>query len=498
MRSFTKIAGRLFGMMAVAMAFVLIKTNTVKAYNPNGQIPAGIYVDGQSLEGLTPAEAQAKVEEIVASHLQAEITLVYDAKNSLTVTAEDMQLTWSNEDVLAGIENYGTKGNVVTRFMAKQDLLDENKNLAITYDFDEAMLQTVLEEQCKAFDTEKVEGFLTRENGEFVITGGTDGKVLNVEDSYAGLLKFIHEEWQGGNAEYALIVDVDALEWNADMLAEVQDLLGTYTTSYKTSGASRSGNIVNAARKCSGKTVYPGEEYSTKTLMVPFTVANGYKEAHAYSGGRVIDSVGGGICQVSSTLYNAVLLAELEVTCRKNHAMTVDYVPLSCDATISADSNIDFTWVNNTDYPVYVEMITTDKKQITVNIYGKETRPENRTISYEPVVLEKNHAEGEKIYADASEPAGYLSVTSPYTGYKTELWKVVCIDGVETERILVNESKYKATPRTATVGTATGNPVIANELAAAIGFGSIDNLRVVVGRIKNGEFNLPAPVPQEQ
>lgn len=82
-----------------------------------------------------------------------------------------------------------------------------------------------------------------------------------------------------------------------------------------------------------------------------------------------------------------------------------------------------------------------------------------------------------------------MTVTSPYTGYKAKLWKVVYVDGVETERIPVNESKYKATPRTATVGTATSNPVIANELNAAIWYGSIENMRYIVDRVNNGDFD---------
>ena len=482
--------GKLLGaVIGLAAGVFFIQGGTAYAYNPEGVIAGGIYVGDQCLEGMTFEQADAAVKEMAQEYLNGEITLVYDAEHSVTVSAGDLGLCWTNEDLLNGVDAYAAGGNVVSRFKEKQDLLAENVNLKLTFAYDEAAVTTILEEQCTVFDCEKVEASLTRENGEFVIYEGTDGRILDVEASMLGLDDYIQQDWKGGSGEFALTVAVDERIWDADDLGEVTDLLGTYTTSYKSSGASRSGNIVNAADKCNGKTVYPGEEYSTKSYMVPFTTENGYREAHAYSGGRVIDSVGGGICQVSSTLYNAVLMAELEITCRKNHAMTVEYVPLSCDATISADSNIDFTWVNNTEYPVYVEMITTKKKQITVNIYGKETRPENRTIEYVSEVLEESHAEGEKIYGDGTKPAGYMTVTSPYTGYKAKLWKVVYVDGVETERIPVNESKYKATPRTATVGTATSNPVIANELNAAIWYGSIENMRYIVDRVNNGDFD---------
>ena len=94
--------------------------------------------------------------------------------------------------------------------------------------------------------------------------------------------------------------------------------------------------------------------------------------AGSYISGKVVDSIGGGICQVSTTLYNAALLAELEITERHTHSMTVSYVDLSADAAIAESAGKDFRFVNNTDYPIYIEGIIKNK-QITFNIYGKET-----------------------------------------------------------------------------------------------------------------------------
>ena len=91
----------------------------------------------------------------------------------------------------------------------------------------------------------------------------------------------------------------------------------------------------NGCRLINGTTLYPGEEFSTLDKISPFTEANGYYPAGSYLNGMVVDSLGGGICQVSTTLYNAVLLSELEVTQRSNHSMIISYVKPSMDAAIA-------------------------------------------------------------------------------------------------------------------------------------------------------------------
>ena len=189
--------------------------------------------------------------------------------------------------------------------------------------------------------------------------------------------------------------------------------------------------------------------------------------------------MGGGICQVSTTLYNAVLLAELDITERYNHSMIVAYVDPSADAAIAESAGKDFKFVNNTDFPVYVESIIKGK-EITVNIYGKETRDENREVTYESEILEVINPGADVIYADAGQPLGYIVKESAHIGYKAKLWKVVKVDGVEVERTEVNYSRYKATPRYATVGVVTADPNAYNEIMAAIGTSSIDHVQNVI------------------
>ncbi len=239
--------------------------------------------------------------------------------------------------------------------------------------------------------------------------------------------------------------------------------------------------MANGCRLINGTLLYPGDEFSTCDTVTPFTQQNGYYLAGSYLNGKVVDSLGGGICQVSTTLYNAVLLSELEVTERYNHSMIVTYVRPSADAAISDSSGKDFRFVNNTDYPIYIEGYTTPNKEITFNIYGVETRSEGRTVEYVGEVLETIRPESDTIYPDASQPIGYIgSVEGAHIGYKARLWKIVKENGVEVSREVINTSSYKMVPRSAVVGVSTADPNAYNEIMAAIGTGSIDHVRNVI------------------
>ena len=124
----------------------------------------------------------------------------------------------------------------------------------------------------------------------------------------------------------------------------------------------------------------PGDVLSGYECLQPFTTANGYKTAAAYENGQVVDSIGGGVCQLATTLYNASLEAEVEIIQRQNHSMIVTYVKPSRDAAI-AGTYKDIKIQNNYSTPIYVEGYTSGRK-LTFTIYGKETRPANRKVEY--------------------------------------------------------------------------------------------------------------------
>ncbi len=442
---------------------------------------------------MTEIQAKAAVEGYIEELSQVQVTLVAADNHEVVVTAGELGISWGNPELVTEAIGLGRQGNVIERYTALKDLEHENKVLDVELQFDVQTINDVLTQKCAQFDQKAVNVSLKRENGQFQVVEGQTGYVLDVETSIDRVYNYLTQDWDGRPCRIQLDVTVDEPQGSAEELAQVKDVLGSFTTSFRTSGADRSANVSNGCALINGTTLYPGEEFSTYDAVSPFTQANGYYMAGSYVNGRVVDSLGGGICQVSTTLYNAVLLAELEVTERHNHSMIVTYVEPSADAAIAESSGKDFRFVNNTDYPIYIEGYTNGSKQITFNIYGKETRDPGHSVRYESEVLEVINPPADQLTADASQPVGYVVVTdSAHIGYKARLWKIVTENGVEVSRTEVNSSSYKMVPRSAVVGVATGDPSVYEQIMAAIGTGSVDHVKSVAASL-----TAPPPAAEE-
>ncbi|MCH5344463.1 MAG: VanW family protein [Acetatifactor sp.] len=470
-------------MYGVWLAAMVLAFGITAHAKESGTIKAGVYAESVELSGLTEIQAKAAVEGYIEELQSVEITLIAANNNEVTVTASDLGISWGNPELVTEAIKLGTQGNVIERYTTLKDLEHENKVLDVELQFDVHAINDVLTGKCAKYDQKAVNVSLKRENGQFQVVEGQTGYMLDVETSIDRIYDYLTGEWDGRPCRIALDVMVDEPKGSAEELSEVRDVLGTFTTSYSSSGPDRSANVINGCALINGTTLYPGEEFSAYDAVAPFTVANGYYMAGSYLNGKVVDSLGGGICQVSTTLYNAVLLAELEVTERHNHSMIVTYVEPSADAAIAESSGKDFRFVNNTGHPIYIEGYTNGSKQITFVIYGKETRDSGRSVRYESEVLEVIKPPSDTIYADGSHPIGYVVTESAHIGYKAKLWKIVTENGKEVSRTEVNSSSYKMVPRSATVGTATGDPAAYEQVMAAIGTGSIDHVKAVVAML---------------
>ncbi|MCR5720204.1 MAG: VanW family protein [Lachnospiraceae bacterium] len=486
--------GKLFGVAVSVLGMSLCAPAAVRAAESD-VIRNGVFADTVDLGGLNVSEAKAKVEDYVESLKENEVVFVVSDNKEVTVSAGDLGISWADEDIIDEALKIGTEGNIIERYKAIKDLEHENKVFDVCVSADRETVESVVTNKCTQYDRPAKNYSLKREGGAFTVVDGQTGYGLNIEESVDEIMDYLENSWDKTGCVITLPVEETLPKGNKEELSQVKDLLGSFTTSYSSSGSSRSANVANGCNHINGTTVYPGETFSTYKTVSPFTEANGYYLAGSYLNGKVVDSFGGGICQVSTTLYNAVLLAELEVTERNNHSMIVSYVSPSADAAIAESAGKDFCFKNNTDYPIYIEGYT-NNKHITFNIYGKETRDPNRTVKYESEVLETMTASHDNIYADGSHGIGYIVTESSHTGYKARLWKIVYENGAEVSREIVNSSTYKLVPRSATVGVATEDPNAYNEIMAAIGTGSIDHVKAVIAQIQAGA--VPAPDPAQE
>ncbi len=449
----------------------------------SGTIMNGIYFDDIDMSGKTYDEAVKLIRDKVRSMSEANITLNSIGGNSVSVTAQELGLAWNDTNLVADALYVGRSGNIVERYKERKDLEHDRKVYPINVEFDRATVEAIVNEQGDRYNVEAKNATLSKADGDFVVTPGTKGEKIDANASVSRIMSNL-DNFTGSDLTIDMVVVEDIPKATAEDLEKIHDVIGRYKTSFKTSNADRSGNVRNGTRLVNGTVLLPGDSFSMYQTVSPFTEENGYYLAGSYLNGMVVESLGGGICQVSSTLYNAVLRAELQVDERHNHSMIVSYVDLSSDAAISGTSK-DFKFTNNTEYPIYIEGITTEDKQVVFTIYGVETRPSNREVSYESEKISETVPEGDKIIADPSLPLGSISTQSAHTGYVGKLWKIVKVDGKETERVEVNKSTYLPTPRTATVGTATDNPAALAMVQAAIASGSIDTVKATVGELNS-------------
>ena len=471
------------GLMLAGAIALLAPAGTAKAAGTNQTVPNGVSIGSIDVSGMTADEARSAVENYIDGIKNATVTLHgRTADQTVTMTAGDLGLTWTNPEIVDDAVSLGQKGNVVQRYKDLKDAQNVGKKLDLEYALDDTVLTQVLEDQCAAFNVAAQNYGLTRENGAFKVIGGTTGYQVNEASSLKTIQDYVAKDWNLGNCDINLVIDEQQPEGNQEDLLKVKDVLGTYTTSYASSGSARCANVENGCRLASGKTVYPGEEYSVLDNITPFTADNGYYPAGSYLKGVVVESIGGGICQVSTTLYNAVLRAELNVTERYNHSMIINYVDPSADAAIAENGGKNFKFVNNTKYPIYIDG-STSGKQITFTIYGVETRPANRKVSFESETLSTTAPGADSFVTDASQPVGYVHVQAAHEGIKAQLIKVVTVDGAEQSREAINSSNYQMVPRIVTVGTGSADANTLAQLNAAIATGSMDTVKAVASTL---------------
>ena len=419
----------------------------------NHKIPEGVVVNNINLAGMTVAEAEERLEQLAEEICGGSLTLtVADDEEPVFISYSDFDMHVADSNIIEDICEIGTRGNLIKRYKELADVKNNRAEYELPFEYDHDKLKSLIDAGTAAYNREAKDATLVRHSGEFIITDEVTGIKVNVAGTLEAAEKALGEGWDGSSQTVAAVAEETAAAHTRAELEVITDLLGSYSTSYSSSTSNRIANIANGAALIDETVIYPGETFSFLDNVTPFTSGNGYYQATGYSGGKVVPSMGGGICQVSSTLYNAVLRAELEVVERANHGLTVGYVPLGADATV-AEGSVDFKFRNNLDSAIYLEAYTWNGSVYTC-IYGVESRPSNRSIEFYSVT-EQTIAPGEDVITkDDTQPEGWQEVTqSAHNGYVASFYKYIYVDGELEDTVWINTSRYSATPRYVTVGT---------------------------------------------
>ena len=413
-------------------------------------LPEGVYVGNQSLGGMTEEEARAKVQEYVDGLAGQTIILDVDG-TEIETTAGELGFHWANTDAVQVVSDRFQYGSLVQQYMAQADVKQAPVEVDVQTQVDDQLVTAFVNDRCRDLTVAPRDASIIRENGAFQVTPSVTGRIVDIGATEEAMNQAMTAENLEEPLKITAVVAVQEPAVKTEDLETIQDVLGTFTTDFSSSGSARSTNLAVGAAKVNGRVVVPGQTLSGYECLQPFTRENGYKSAAAYENGQVVDSIGGGVCQIATTLYNTALQAELEITQRQNHSMIVTYVKPSMDAAI-AGTYKDIKITNNYSTPIYVEGYTENKK-LTFTIYGKETRPANRTVEYVSETLgTTSPGEPQLIVDNSLAPGARVRVQSSHTGLRSRLWKVVTVDGVETERTLLHTDSYNASKAIYRVG----------------------------------------------
>lgn len=482
-------------------AFLLALTVSVGCFSlpalakQSGVISSGVYIGDKDVSGMTAEEAEAYVKEEVRELGDSVITLRM-GEDQVSATWKELGLEWKNTDLVDEISQLGTTGNIIRRYKEQKDLQNQSSHYEIEYTLDEDAEKAFVE-SCRSFNSEPVEGrAYMGDDGMLHVEGGTDGLTLDVDATLASLKNHL-DTLEAGDAVIEATVEHTSPVVTAEMLERMTDVLGSATTDYSASSWGRAKNVENGTSKIDGTLLLPGETFSVTDAVAPFTAENGYELAPSYESGQVVDSYGGGICQVSTTLYNAVLKSELQVDARSNHTMLVNYVDPSKDAAI-AEGLMDFVFTNSLENPVFIAG-SAYYGTLNFTIFGVETRPANRSIEFvSETTSQTDPASNIRLVAKTDQNVGYLfQAQTPHQGLTAVLWKNIYYDGVLSDTIQVNSSNYVASPAIYEVGVVTDNQALSSAMYTAIAQNDLQQVQTLIASGLQQQTEQTEPAAQD-
>lgn len=432
---------------------------------PTDRICKNIFIGFADVSGMTEKEAEKRLIEQLNEGKQATLTMKVGKKKE-TATLEELGLDYVDvKKQVKAAYDYGKSGSLWKRFWQLRKLSGEKKVFEENYILSKKKLENFIEEKIDPLADHAQNATMERKGGKFKIIAERQGKTIDIDRSASAVVQYLNRGWDRKDIVLEAVQKDEIPSVKSEDLKTVTDELGSYSTD--AGGGERWQNLKTGVEKINGTVLAPGEEISIHDVTAPYDAEHGYVAAGSYENGQVVDTYGGGICQVSTTLYNAVLYSELEVTKRFPHSMLVTYVDPSRDAAIAGDVK-DFRFKNNYSAPVFIEGGIGDDNRLKFTIYGRDTRKEGRTVEYESEVTATEEY-GRKYREDSEAPLGTMEYEgNPHTGKTARLWKIVKQDGREVSRDVINESHYQKSDEIIAVGTASENSQASGLVSSAI------------------------------
>lgn len=405
------------------------------------------YVNGIDVSGMTKAEAKNLLSTSLTQNKDnIEITLKHEDK-TWTLNGDDFELIGNIDNSLDEIIKYGREGNIFEKKKIENKIKSEGLQVNIPYQNLFGGIDNKLNLIISEIEKEPVSStivFNPDAKNMFSLSEGQNGYVVNRDL----LEQEINEAIIKGKCEIEIpLQDILPNESLENMLEQIS-LRSHFSTDYSKSTENRKNNIKKALTSFNGLIVEPNEEISFNSQTGPRTKENGYKNANIIFGGSYVSGVAGGVCQASTTLYNALLLADVEIIKANHHSLPASYVPLSFDAMVS-EGYADLVFKNNLDTPIYIKTYC-DSTNANVEIYGQpfeegisiKTRSELVKIlphNGDNIISDKNGEYSNKVLYKGE----YFRLKYPQEGYESKGYIQYYKNGELIEEKLIRHDHYQ-------------------------------------------------------
>ena len=451
-----KVGRNLFFSTAI-LAFVLLMAiiGNLQVSNQDGVFGNGTYINGQSVSGYTVEKASQVVSNQMKEQIDGiSIQIMYKDK-IWKFNQDDFEVDGAVQQVVQNAYNTYHYGNLNSKAekVSNSKILSSltssqnsvyNVSLKSTFkNFDEKIGEIV-----KEIETEPVNAtvkFDPNSDNMFEVVEGKNGIKVDTEKLYQDL-----ENQFLKTKDIKVYVNTSSVEpeINQSYFDNKLNLMSKFSTTLKGSQEGRRHNVDYALKKFNGKVIKADEKVSFNEVTGPQTLEGGYKTAIVILNGKFVDGVGGGICQASTTLYNALVLANLEIDEVHKHTLPVGYVELSLDAMVS-EGYADMVFTNNSQDDIYIKTYTSEE-EATVEIYGNSL-PDGITVKRVAEFIGNIPHNGDKIQVDTAGEytdkvlykGEYYRVKYPREGYEAKAYKETFKDGKMISKEEIRHEKYQ-------------------------------------------------------
>lgn len=447
-----KVVFTVLGLIVIIVAALYASSLSIKGtvQEWEGKIYPGVTVQGIDIGGMTKEQAKDKLTETFKNGIGGKKLHIQIEDKQFELIYSNIAPTYDIDEAVNEAYNLGKNDGILKKYISIKSGSNKKNETNLGFSYDAEKLKSY-EEQLQTEVTQSAkDATLSIDGNNITVNPEVDGKTLDLDT----LDEKLKESVNGKISDDTVTIDPETTKprVTTEDLSKVKGLMGTFMTSYGTSSAGRSENIEIATNAINGSVVMPGETFSFNDVVGPRTVERGYQEAGTYVGNKVEPGIGGGICQVSTTLYRAAMRANLRSVERTNHSMLVSYAEPGLDATVSY-GYLDYKFKNTYDFPIYIQGIT-EGKTVTYNVYGDPSALNGKTYDMVSETIETIPPQT-KLVNDSSLPVGKeVSEGGGMTGYRARSYQITYENGTEVNREVVSNDIYSSVDVVVRVGTA--------------------------------------------